>query len=313
MPAELSQLNNSENPNEHRQAQLICLARGLIQQILPKTLRMEGQMDYGKSLRPNDDTASPRKNKNPSLAQYESPDIASTVTVQLLYQEGLDRDQMIQIVRSLLADHQTERDDGVENTHAMQLLAQWQSNVKQPLRLDCITIQNPDQMQQLVDNIGKHPEVVERFLKEKALQEVQLYPEKYSSNHADFLDGGKESIVFSATLGLAEQYLYENPKKADENQQEEVPAAHRNDLAFQAAVVQRSCAKRNSEVLWLDPCSPKILFERIFQQKPEAWAAAPRNHRRRRLDSPIFHKASRRSVPGIQYSQQSRLRRSHLH
>ena len=282
-PATVSDRRASENPLEKRQEQLIVLTRGLLQDLLPKVLGMVDEMDYGASLRPDDDTASPRKNKASSLSQYESPDMSSPLTAQRLFQRGLNLKQMKRLVQTHVRDHLEELDQSkapssqiliFENgrdiappTAAAARFAEWNSHLdpSERMSLDILSANNDAQMERLCKQIGKTPGLVQWYLLECALPQVQVYPEKFSSNYATLLDGSAETIVLSATLGILEQYLYE-PAMVP---QDEKIRGFRDDMTFQANVVQRACHARNSTLHWFDPCSAKDLFSNLYKQDAE--------------------------------------------
>lgn len=246
--------------------QLICLVRGLIQVVLPTTLKTKLEMSYNFSLRPGDLTVSPRKNKRPSLAQYESIDMAAVLTVQLYNQKGLLLDHIAILVGELIAEYHKEQQNGLlshENS-VTRLFAEWQKNASHPpYTLDTVSAINPVHLTNLLGSIGKNPEVIDYFLLKHVLPQVAHFPSQFSSNYADFLSGGFESIVVSATLGLPEQYLVTDSQDPED--------AHRDDLEFQAAVLAKAAEPKNRQIDWMDYCPPEKLFERILKKSKDAF------------------------------------------
>ena len=233
--SDLSVIEIKPLENQH----LVDLTRGLLHFILPTTLKMVGAMDYGGAQIEGNHIAAPRKNKTPTLSQYENPEMAATLTAQHLYQAGLTPSQMSALVRKMIEEHEL-------------YLKNWSApNLSPPKRqfeswspllaFEEISSNDKGQMEMLAKAIGKNPAVVATFLLQLALPQIHYYPKKYTSTYADLIDGAFKTFAFSATVGPPEQYLY----------QKGYEEAYRGDLAFQANTLHVACLPHNGKIHWV--------------------------------------------------------------
>ncbi len=269
-----------------RQQQLIELARGVFTEILPQALSMVGEMEYGTSIHKNDDVAAPKKKKSSSPSKFKSVDVASALTVQWLFQKGLGSSQMGRLIGDLIEQDNIHKMEGhEEKSDAQNLFDEWQSikqhreraqengktfvdkgkekveensiSAEKPsasfVSLDTISINNSDELNKWVEQLGKLPELIIRYLKEYALPQVKVHSKIFTSSYADILDGARETIGFSATVGLLQQYLYQ------------IFNSFQDDIAFQASVLDRACQQWNEKIVWTSPKSSKDFFKYLLE------------------------------------------------
>ncbi len=245
-----------------RQAELLFLARGLLTEILPITLAMVGNYDHGPSTTSSEDVDAPWVNKDPTSFKFEVAEIAAALSNQGLYQRGLATHQMEKLCLKLLEDHKASLGTNISSEEL--LFNQWKRSAREDIALqfDEINPSNRSQMQQLALAIGKNPDVVERYLKYHLLSQVKIFAIKLTSTALDLVSGGESSILLSATMGKAEEYPDRTPSA-----QTESDVVMFDDFAFQAAVLQRALtAPANEKLFWLDPQTPKKLFEELFKE-----------------------------------------------
>lgn len=243
--------------NAIRREQLIVLVRGLLQQILPTVLGMVRVMDYDASPVDKDDTASPCTMAQVSQAKYEMPDMAAALSTQLLFQTGLQTPQIAKLVQEFLRQHEIDCKAGHSVTQASQQFLAWQEGAETILELGQLACISDSQLLELQKSLGKHPKAIEWYLTSKALSQIQLFPEKFSTSYADLLDGGHKAIVFSATLGLKEQYLFDPH------------VAMRSGVQFHAAVIQRACHSRNETIYWENANTLQGLLASVWDKYPD--------------------------------------------
>lgn len=243
--------------NAVRREQLIVLARGLLQQILPTVLGMVRVMDYDASPFDKDDTASPCTMAQVSQAKYEMPDMAAALSTQLLFQTGLQTPQIAKLVQEFLRQHEIDCTAGHSVTPASQQFLAWQEGAETTFELGKLACISDSQLLELQKSLGKHPKAIEWYLTSKALSQIQVFPEKFSTSYADLLDGGHKAIVFSATLGLKEQYLFDPH------------VAMWSGVQFHAAVIQRACHSRNETIYWENASTLQGLLASVWDKYPD--------------------------------------------
>ena len=249
----------------------LFLARGLITEVLRPTLRMIHGFDYGPSIRIGDEIESPRFQKNPSLAQFENTDISGALCCQGLYQRGLNQKQMKVLLLKMIEEYQMSEalsynPDSSPNGHKF---ARWQKELQcgTLLSLSYVNPEDPIQIGDLTHRIGKHPEVISTYLADHLLPQIKIFSTTFQSTAADLVSSGAVSILFSATLGLQEEYPdTTTPSDLIEGK---TSVGFRDDAAFQAAVIQRACDIPNQKILTLTPRSRQTreardLFDHIL-------------------------------------------------
>lgn len=261
-PTSLSQVDKSTE-------ELIYLTRGLLLFILPTTLNLEANIDYGPSMRPNDPIVSPRKNKKASFANYQSEDMSAALSVQRYNQNGLGLEDFEPLMKKLFELHLKDQNDNnyLDNgeTPTMQKFLDWQKGNSTIYRIDQVSLTNPIQKRKLIETIGKNLDTIDYYLFHCVLSEIKIPPIQISSSFADFLDAGRETIAFSATLGLPEQYLYEAGEAENQG------GRFRDDLAFKAGVAERMLDPRNKEIDWIEPCDPIGVYNHIFENNANSF------------------------------------------
>jgi hypothetical protein len=246
---------------DQNQKELFFLARGLLTQALKIALKMMHEFDYGCPLH-SYDVEMPRFLKMPTGAQFADPDLAAALTCQGLYQRGLDIRQFKEMVIALKKQH--HREQFAQNTKEGRLFRQWQisAGICSPFFLR--DIEHEEDIAFLHQRLKKRPEIIEYYLAHHLLAKVKRYSRQMNSTAADLNAGGYGSILFSATLGMGEEYPALNIQDNGE-----VKRTQLSDFPFQAAVIEEACAPRNATTHWLDPSDkPKVFFERLFDKSP---------------------------------------------
>ena len=246
-----------EREGRGRETELLYLTRGLLTSTLDTVLEMVQLFDYGESIHPDNEVEAPRIQRKATTSDFENPDIAALLSCQGLYQRGLSERQVKKLVVQLFKNHTLTSD----SIHFEQLLTRWQKEMGAEETLALVDLQEPSEevIAQLTKSIGKHHEVVEYYLLNYLLPQVKHFPEKVYSTAVDLLHGGGEVLLFSATLGVAQEY----PDRTLPGQE----IALKDDRAFQSAVIQRACMEHNREIHWQMPGTPKELFENLWKEK----------------------------------------------
>lgn len=233
------------------QAKLIGLARGLLLEILPHALDQVEQMNYG----PGTSVEIPYRLKTPSSSKFENPDITVALSIQGLYQRGLNLPEQMQLfIQSLQKEVAQEKKIG-EKTSTEREFLEWQKGMPSSIELMSITpqmLQDGDFLKLLLAAIGKKEAVIERYLFDHVFPYVYLFPDKWVSPTANLF--AKKSIYYSATLGTKEKYPLLRPLDG-----------FWEDAAFVSSVCQKICLSQNRNVFWLEDCPPLQFFEAIFK------------------------------------------------
>ncbi len=238
--------------------QEVSFIRGLRQKILTNTLAKVGEMDYGPSVFPDDLVEAPRDQKNPTRAKFESADIAAALTCQAAYQRGVEyQEPMRKMINQMRQEAELERKRSALEPEICKKFREWQK-CDSPFVLDEITdadLKDQNFLQEIINRIGKEPEVIADYLRYHALPQVLHFPEKMTSTGADLISGSYATVQFSATLG--EKELYPNMK---------VEQNYWLDPKFLANVSHRACLQHNRELHYFTPDSPKKLLEDLYKK-----------------------------------------------
>lgn len=247
---------------DHPQMEHIFLIRGLLTQIFPHLLEMVQGFHHGSSIRKHDETEAPRIQRQPVRSQFESIEVAASLTCQGLFQRGLSLKQMKKALKLLINNHKENffHTFHPEETQQAKDFIRWQkeNGIEDPVSLNSVDVKEKKHIQLLHQQIGNHPELLAYYLANSLLGKVPFYPEKVSSTAFELVDGGNETILFSATLGLQEEYPLVSPPNHSMD----------FDHDFQAAVIQRACETQNRTLHWLNKKTPKKLFEDLYQKDP---------------------------------------------
>ncbi len=252
-------------------AKVCGLVRGIVHSILPHAAGMVHLMDYGRSIRKDDPLDSPWENKKPLTSKFESIDITTTLTIQGIYQRGLQTDQMRALITNITEEYQRivaeEKYNDIEEIPMYQVFLSWQKECDEKDRISVTQIteewlKKDENVDLLVQRFGKKSPTINRFLLQEALPAAQMLRQKMTSTAADLADGSFAMICFSATLGPHEKY----PFLPEANEQ------FLEDAPFVADVIHRSCSQ-GSEEIHRDIAlgSPKDLFEQLFTKNPSSW------------------------------------------
>lgn len=239
----------------------LYLSRGLLTFILPHTLRLVGEIDHGLPINQKDEIEAPRKQKNPTTARFELPDVASVLSIQGYFQRGLSTyHELKQLVLYLkdLATKEAVNETSLAETPTAKNFMRWQQGAERVFTLEELNSNNPYYkafLRELSKSLGKHPEAIEIYLSHFVLPRVQIYPYKMTMTAQDLMRSFFSSVMFSATLGSLEQY----------QTVEDLKKQFLEDLPFPAEVVQRASLPHNSTIYWLSQREPLALFEALFQ------------------------------------------------
>lgn len=247
--AEIQKANNAEGTELKT---LERLAGELCERVLPYTLQLVGEVDYGAG----DPIEKPHNNSKPVAADFESSSTAAALTIQGALQRGVTTPhQMGQLLTHLLSQQNTPGEEEAEK-----LFLSWQQRAECPPE-KIVKLENIDRealndnryLQGWINTLGNQAEVLLYFLENLALPVLQSYPEKICATAADLMAGGAASLGFSATLGSAEQYpfLTEDTFLAD--------------TSFLTHVIQANQLKKNKKIAWIAPSTPKALLTELFK------------------------------------------------
>lgn len=231
------------------------LAYELAARVLPYTLKLVGEVDYGAGTDlSRDPIEKPYNNSKLVTADFESTNTAAALTVQGLLQRGLTKPQQMKNLLILLLNEK-----GTPGwVDAKKMFVAWQQAAGCP---DIIKLKNVDTkrleddkyLQGWIDKLGNQAEVIQFFLQTLALPKLKSYPEKTSATAADLMAGGAGCLGFSATLGTPEQY----PFLAETNR-------FLADTGFLTHVIQANNLEKNQKIAWIEPSSPKALLKELF-------------------------------------------------
>lgn len=241
-------------------ARLATLTRGLCLDILPHTLGMVGEMDYGKGSDPNDFVAVPRDQKNEIKAKFENADIAVALTIQDHMSMGITTvAAMCTVIQKLQALVKEESKSGAKETQTVLLFRKWQGTDKTPIELMSIDeswLKSETKVMAMIKRIGMHREVIEYHLRYNVLPQVLTFPTKLNSTGADLVTASWASVIFSATLGEKELYpIIEDSEN------------YWMDTRFIANVIHRAGLPHNSTVSYPDAKQPADLFHDLTSAK----------------------------------------------
>lgn len=196
----------------------------------------------------------------PTGAQFADPDLAAALTCQGLYQRGLGLRQFKEMVTTLKVHHY--RSQCPQNSRELHMFWQWQRAAGLHSLFSIGEVESEEDMQFLHEKLKLRPEMIEYYLAHHLLAKVKRYTTQVNSTAADLNGGGCKSILFSATLGLAEEY-----PALDMQEDGKIKRTHLSDFQFQAAAIQQACAPHNQESYWLTPPQePKLFFEQLLEQ-----------------------------------------------
>lgn len=266
-PDWLNARRKSSDQNAKEQAELITLLRGLTTVILPHTLGLSGLMDYGPSIKPGDEVEAPRRQMKPSQCKFELPDIAAALSIQGRLQRGLMIPSEMQKALRYLKDEmiqETKIYQTADKTPSSKAFLDWQKDAREKIRLEDLgpkELCDLNLLNRLIERIGREPKLIELYLSKIVLPAIDIYPYKFTSTAADLTGGCFAAVLFSATLGAAEQYPYiSNPQ-----------IYFKEDIAFQADVIQRACLPHNRKMVTLTPSTPYQFFVDLFANEPKAF------------------------------------------
>lgn len=270
-PEWMEVLHNSTKQEDRDIASMISLAKKFLYEISPYTLRLIGSIHYGDSLyiEQGDLTCAPRHNKQQLKSKFQEVFVTMALTSQNILQKGLDGQKLSHLFQMLLREHEKQKKAlGTQGkiTKAQALFNQWWADNDNPLSIDHIFLNNPVQMEQIAQKIGKKNEVIESYLLKCALPQIVAYPEKITCTPPNILRGFKKNIVFTATPGLIELYPTAMQDKYPEDPMK--PKPYKLDLAFEASVVQTANQNYNHKIQTVDFSELNTLFQSLYDEDP---------------------------------------------
>ena len=247
-------------------------------------------MDYGASVDTKDKLDAPRRQKNPTTAKFELPDIAAVLSIQGRLQRGINSEEdfksLLKHLKKQAAQEVTSKRP-LDRTPTAQLFLAWQGDAVPKLTLEAIELDYSlkGHVPALSASIGKNPDVIKLFLERFVLTQVQIFPYKQTSTAQDLMAGFLNAVMFSATLGNVE--LYHTLGGIEKRFWE--------DTAFQAEVMQRASLLHNSTMHWLPQGTPYQLFEDLYNKDPSLF---------QRLDGSLDMGGWNKDITSLDYARQ---------
>lgn len=201
----------SANIEKKNIAELIVLSRAFLKTHLPHILSLQYRKDYGKSIHPGDLTVAPKHEAKDVTSHYGDHTLVVALTIQLYQQRGLLPEDTEILLDKIIDEHKKERQwnrDLTKPTQAEQLLFSLIPDHETYADFSCCEDLTPKIKTLLAKdpNFYQNPQVIEKFLVEFALPQINVPSERQISTAAEFQAGFKRSILLSATPGLPETY-----------------------------------------------------------------------------------------------------------
>lgn len=251
---------------------MLALAKKFLYETSPHTLRLIQAINYGDSLHPGDLTCAPRHNKQPVSSKFQDIYVTLALTVQNVVQEGLNGEKIKNLMQILLKEHRVQKTalaGEIQDTKAQALFNHWWGNNSEPLFLDQVFLDNPQQMDEIAQQIGKNTDVIQQYLLKCALPQIKVFHEKMASTPPDLLEGFFKNIAFSATPGLLELYPVEMANLGVEmNQSDTQYPGIKLDYGFEPLVMEMLCQPHNRHITAVNLENLEEFFENLEAQAP---------------------------------------------
>jgi hypothetical protein len=262
-PPLLVAMHRSTIAEERRQASTIVLAKKYFYQLMPHTLHLIQGINYGDSIHPGDFTCAPRHDKKPITSKFQDVLVTAALTIQNALQSGLSKVSMKKVLELLIEEHLRRKemqDFSSQMTESQALFNGWWG--ADAPSLESINLNRAADVDACCKKIGRHPDLIEFFLRYVALPQIQIYSKKVSATPPDLLETFGRTISFTATPGMMELYPHQLQRSE----------AVKLDLGFEASVLEVLCRPENSAINLVDFRSLEGLFEEIYRQDPESFA-----------------------------------------
>lgn len=230
-------------------ANLVISSRAFIQTHLPHICKLQFTRDYGTSIHPGDFTAAPKQKGQPTSSHFGDPLLKAALTIQLAEQQGVPAKNLLIILQELKKEHREERKwskglTPAEITFKTLLPEGFPATDLETAPLEEIS---------LLTHVQKNPGLIQRYLYEYALPQIEIPSKRIVSTPVDMQEGFGHSMTLSATPGLIETYPVSMTK---ENA--------RLEGAFEAQVIHTLLKPQNTQGTLLNhPNSAKEFFAEI--------------------------------------------------
>ncbi len=237
-------------------AELVVFAKAFLSTHLPHILTLQDQKDYGASIHPGDLTVAPKHEGKDVTSHFGDHTKVAALTIQMYHQRGLLPGQVEQLLDKLMQAHIDERRWNT-NTDAPTLTEQWLMRVIPEYYTFSSYLDLTDALKASLSRdpaFCKNQEVINQFLTDFALPQIQVPAERQTSTAAELQGGFRRSVMFSATPGLPE--IYPGFLKDENCFMEE---------AFEAQVIDTMLQLQNRNVCKLEAAQDPAAF---FEQFP---------------------------------------------
>lgn len=223
-------------------------------------MKLVGKMKHVGSLKEDEAIHVPAHKRQATKAYFEEAHVTLIATIHGLLQEGLNPDQIQQLVGLLHKEHVEQIGSSERVSEIEQTFQEWVEDDK--ARLKDFKASNRQQMDLLHQKIAKHREVIFWYLEKYALQQATYCSKQLVVTPVHFLNAFHSAILFSADPGPQEIYGPSLQRKG----------AVKTDPIFAAQVVHQLSAPQNERVLSFPFFSrPLELFEYLLNTCPEVY------------------------------------------
>lgn len=223
-------------------------------------MKLVGKMKHVGSLKEDEAIHVPAHKRQPTKTYFEMAHVTLIATIHGLLQEGLNPDQIQQLVGLLHKEHVEQIGSSERVSEIEQTFQEWVGDDK--ARLKDFKASNRQQMDLLHQKITKHREAIFWYLEKYALQQATYCPKQIVVTPVHFLNAFHSAILFSADPGPQEIYGPSLQRKG----------AVKTDPIFAAQVVHQLSAPQNERVLSFPFFSrPLELFEYLLNTCPEVY------------------------------------------
>ena len=220
-----------------RQKRAIELVKIYFDEFFDKSMKLIWRMQYVRSLRPGEELHVPARAGQATRAYFDEVYITLFVTIHGLLQQGLDREQVKNLIMTV--EHRIlEEARPLEKSDLEEMVARWAG--KKPQSLNRISLSQLSGNEDFYARVHKNPEVIFWYLEWVVLEQIQFPPKQLTVTPVHFLNAFTSMILFSADPGPKEIYGIFND---DQNV--------RTDPTFLKRVEQQFLSPSNSQFLHL--------------------------------------------------------------
>lgn len=260
-------IDNPEDLHKELFFRRINLIRGILNTVLPFTLKKSNQLDYQPPRDESNEIWVPAKQGFATQSQFQNPDVAALITCQGLFQNGLSKRQMRKFIEQLLDVFLIQK---TSKNNARSVEKDWKRILKESqieknhrFTLEDYYNSRTEDRELLLDRcfnkVRFNFNLIGGYLIKEVFSHLKIFPIVEQSTATNLVQAFATSILFSATLGIDAKY----PLKGSPSLFNQFKTAHRRDLQFFDAVMSRAVLPHNNRMYWILESTPYSLLSTL--------------------------------------------------